>query len=71
LYIKQVIKALIFYGIMHPLVASSNHEVLSARRPKIPHPAGMVLGLALMFSVPIYLWKIHPLAERRLRQRTA
>jgi len=42
------------------LVADSNAQVLSWGRPEIPHPAWMLVGLALMVLVPVYLWVIHP-----------
>ena len=45
------------------LILPETVNVVSVR-PAIPHPLWLALGLALIVLVPIYIWKIHPLAER-------
>lgn len=46
------------------LVAEDNVKIISAGRPEISQPLLIYLGLGLMLAVPIYLWKLHPLALR-------
>lgn len=40
-------------------------DVVGLGRPNIPHPSWMVMGLGLIFAVPMYLWKIHPRVSSR------
>ena len=36
-------------------------------RPAITQPALLILGYVLIFLIPVYLWKIHPWVEQKLK----
>jgi membrane protease YdiL (CAAX protease family) len=49
-------------------VSNSSPVVLSPTKPQVPYPSLLVLGFALMFLTPIYLWKVHPWLVSRLQR---
>jgi membrane protease YdiL (CAAX protease family) len=46
------------------LLPLQNIDLATMGRPNIPHPSWMILGLVLIAAPPIYLWLLHPYAER-------
>lgn len=57
-----ILGLILVHGLMDftGLLLLPSTDVVGLDRPDVPHPAWMFLGLALIFAVPIYLWKIHP-----------
>ncbi len=46
------------------LVAGDNTSILSQGAPDVISRTWIYIGMALLVSVPVYLWKIHPILSR-------
>jgi len=42
-------------------------DLTQLERPAITQPALLILGYVLIFLIPVYLWKIHPWVEQKLK----